>query len=489
MSKIISTTKDVWKYNIEELDSYLDGLVRALNGTCDVYVVGGAVRDTLLGKKPHDYDFVAVPREGHSIEEFEKYKTVGKNFPVVLWRYAGKTHEVAIVKNLREDLRRRDCTINAIAFSYYNHGTLIHPEGALDDINNKVIKVHGNIEKKLKEDPIRILRLLRFAAKYDFTIDMDTYCELHRLRHLIKDKSIPRDRIYHELQKGITCGNGAGFVRLLDEFELLEHFFPAVHAVKEVDGAHYHNEKVFTHILSALRAIDGINLPFELKMSALYHDVGKIQHEVTEEGKVRFVKHADVSKKLVVRDLNKLGFPKEKVAYIKTLVGEHMSFIGGRKSLMKLIIRLDRGKVPFKEFMWMKYADSKGNMRTKTDFKYFAKQYRDCLRILNPKHVPSLKDLDLNGRDLIEMGIPEGKAIGKILNVLWENFLEGRVENKKESLVTFVRRMIAQDSTYETVLSTDDWEMLMYEINKPSKVNEKLKKFLKQPNVLVDKDT
>lgn len=409
-------------------------IARRLSG-CYVYVVGGAVRDLLMGKNPTDIDFVAIPINIPMSKATLGLHMVGKCYPIALIDKC----EVSFANSLDEDLMRRDFTINSMYLDIPQN-TLKATEKSLKDLNNRVLDCHGNIVNLIKADPVRLLRAFRFSAKYNLEISDNIHFDLYKVRNLIKSGSIPSDRLYQEISKGIMCGNGYSFVKYLDEYELLEFFFPSLYAVKGVDGAHYHNETVYTHCINALKALDPINLPFYLKMAALYHDVGKIKHEVTKEGKIRFSKHAALSQKLVRKDLgysgNCRGIPHVEQTCIATLVGNHMNLIGGKKSLMKLLIKLGNGNVTLKDYIWLKYADSKANMKSCTNFMYFWRKYKDCLQIQNVKHVPSVKDLAVSGHDVMsELKIPQGRGVGIVLKSLWEMYLNGDISNDKDILL------------------------------------------------------
>lgn len=433
--------------------------IEGLGLTCHVALVGGCVRDILLGETPRDYDIAVVFPD-------DKYMTeiaLPRIMPSGIWKpliTAGRTpvvmmcgREVCFVGDVKSDIMRRDVSINSVyCFMYENnlpedYYYLEMPKEALEDFEKGQIRIHGDVEATLRQDPIRILRVLRLSAQLGFSIEYETHYELHRLRNLLEDGWNGRwynpERMYTELKKAFTNGHAYEFVKLLDEYELLQFVFPAVHALKGVDGAHYHNETVFTHCLSALKALDPVNLPFQTKLAALYHDVGKVEHELSPEGKIRFVGHDKRGARLAKRDCIKLHLPNYVIHYVECMVANHMTLIGGKKSLTKLLLRLkvnknqeSRALVPLKEFVWQKYADSKGNMKAKTDFMHFWKMYRDCLKMINPKHVPSVKDLVINGNDIMqELNITPGKKIGIILSILWENVVNEELENNYDVLI------------------------------------------------------
>lgn len=191
-----------------------------------------------------------------------------------------------------------------------------------------------------------------------------------------------------------------------------------------------------THCLSALKALDDTNQPFYVKIAALYHDVGKVEHCLSPEGKVRFTNHAKLSYQLAKRDFQNLKFPRRILEKSTILIREHMSMLGGKKSITKLVARLGEGGVKLKQFIWLKYADSKANMKTRTDFNYFQELYKQCVKVVKPEHIPSVRDLVISGTDVINvLGVPEGRLVGTILKTLWQEYLDGKVDNSREDLL------------------------------------------------------
>lgn len=419
---------------IKQLSRYIQSAFSSNGYNVNLYLVGGAVRDMLIERTPNDYDFVLT---GVTIEEAHEILPdtfiVGKNYPVLILVHEKEHYEISVAPSLKEDRLRRDYTINSL---YYDLAAdeLLEDIG-LQDLRNSILRC-VNPDYKFTDDPVRILRGLRMIATYKLEFDYETYYDMQRLRNLLFEQEIPPERIFTEMRKGFTCGNAFKFVQLLDEFELLEKYFPAVHALKGVDGGHYHNETVFNHVMSALKALDPIKLPFQLKLAALYHDVGKQKWEVLEDGRRRFSNHAAFGHDLVEGDLSRLKFPIGIKLYLKTMVYHHMQQIDGKKSIFKLARALKSAKIPIKDFFWLRYADKKGSHVRKTDFLEIKKSYKNCLKILNPKHEVSITDLKINGRQVMKtLGISQGKEVGIILRALFEKWCAGEIQNNKMLLL------------------------------------------------------
>ena len=292
----------------------------------------------------------------------------------------------------------------------------------------------------METDPVSILSYLRLIASYDLIIPKETHFEI--FKHKDKLKQVDFGELLPELTEGIITGC-AQFIELLDRYELLEHFFPAVHATKGIDGGHYHNETVYSHLLNALSALSDIDLPIEVYLAALYHDVGKVKYEILEDGRRRFTNHAVFSSELVERDLRRLKFDLGIICMAKSLCSLHMSYIGGKKSIFKLKNILDENKIPLKNFFWLKYADSMSNNLRETNFMDFWKLYRRSLEVLNKKPEPSVKDLEVNGRDLINIfNMSEGEEIGKVLKILFEKVQTGELINEREELLKYIPEVL-----------------------------------------------
>jgi tRNA nucleotidyltransferase/poly(A) polymerase len=440
-------------------------------------VVGGAVRDYYWGCEPSDYDLVIIGADIEDVlEKLPDSFSYGNVCEVV--NYEG--FEIKVCKTFGADIESRDYTINS-AYAFYTMAgdfELVAPYG-IEDIKNKVLRFANDPEVLIKKDPIKILRGLRLTAKYHLQIEKETYYEIFRLRNHLVSFDVPHSRVYTEMVKAFTSHHAYEFVRLLDEFELLEWYFPAVHALKGIDGGHYHNETVFSHVLGALKALDDTNLPFNLKLSALYHDVGKVQWEILPDGRRRFSNHNAFGEQLVECDLRRLKFPTRVITYAKTMVYHHMAQIDGKKSIYKLMRALDKHKIPLKHFMYLRYADNKGSHKKKSNFMLIWKRYRFCMNILNPKYIPSIKDLEVNGNDVMScLHIEPSRKVGEILKTLFEMWQEGNIENEREKLLDSIKVLGGQEvSLYETSLSDTDWEILMNALNNPEK-NDKLEKFI-----------
>ena len=293
--------------------------------------------------------------------------------------------------------------------------------------------------KHYKDDPVNILRKIVMLAITGSSISDDDYYNILICRNKLTLKHLQTKYCYNMIISPFKEGKGYEFIKLLEEVELLELIFPSISKLIGIDGGHYHNETVYTHVLGALRALDNVKVPWYVKLAALYHDCGKSKWEISPEGKRRFTDHAPFGAKLVENDLRRLKFPKGIISTVKTLVCYHMSHINDQMqihahSLRRVKTKFDEIGIPLKYFFWIRYADNKGSAVKQTDFSYYWKVYRRSLRTLNPPHVPSIKDLEINGYDIIKNfgdcnGDIEGKCIGYILKNLFIKWQAGEIEN------------------------------------------------------------
>lgn len=380
--------------------------------------------------------------------------TCSKNNSVIYRSHTGEDITVYVFNSFSKVYERLKFNLTSLLFcvepEYYSAWSLrnevrrgLHMclRCPLEYVNDFIWRTLKFCDDSLMEtDPVSILTYLRLVASYELDIPKETHFKIFKYKD--KLKQIDFIEVLPELIKGIINGC-AQFIELLDKYELLEHFFPAVHATKGIDGGHYHNETVYSHLLNALNALSDIDLPIEVYLAALYHDVGKVKYEILEDGRRRFTNHAVFSSELVERDLRRLKFDLGIICMAKSLCSLHMSYIGGKKSIFKLKNSLDENKISLKNFFWLKYADSMSNNLRETNFIDFWKLYRRSLEVLNKKPEPSVKDLEVNGRDLINIfNMSEGGEIGKVLKILFEKVQTGELINEREELLKYIPEVL-----------------------------------------------
>lgn len=418
----------------------------------EAHIVGGCVRDCILGRNPNDWDITtnALPEDmmklfPHTVPTGIKHGTVtilinNNNYEVTTYRidgeYSDNRHpdEVIFTDSLKEDLSRRDFTINAMA---YNHTSgLIDPFKGLDDIKTKTVRCVGNADKRFNEDALRMIRAVRFASQLNFKIEEDTFSAIIRNHKLIKNVSV--ERIREELLKILLCEKPSTGITSLKESNLLEHILPEIIPCIGFEQKNPHHDKtVFEHILSVL---DNTPPKLVIRLAALLHDIGKPHcFSVDEKGNGYFYGHELKSAEIAEVLLKRLKFDNNTIKKVRILVLEHMHRYSKIKasSIKKFINRV--GIENLNDLFELQTADIKGSA---SPFDFSAVEYMksEVWKIISQKQPLSTKDLQIDGSDLITLGYKPGKIIGEVLNYLLEKVLEYPELNTKETLIELVKQ-------------------------------------------------
>lgn len=421
----------------------------------EAYAVGGAVRDALLGKEPFDWDVTtaALPEQlmalfGESaIPTGLRHGTVtvrqdGESIEVTTYRkdgdYEDHRHpvEVEFTSSLREDLCRRDFTVNAMALS--EDGELVDPLGGEADLKAGVLRAVGDAEARFEEDALRILRGLRFAAVLDFTIEEETAAAMRTKRELLRE--IAAERVQAELTK-LLCGRAVRRV-LMDYSDILGVVIPEILPSVGFDHQNpHHCFDVWEHTACAVE-----NIPPEpiLRWVMLLHDLGKpavcvYDHEA---GKARYGGHQAKSVELAKEILPRLRFDNESARRILRLVEHHdRLFDPTEKSIRRMLRKF--GEEDLRALIHIRRAD---NLAQHPDFQAVRQgELAACdvvlAKVLREQQCFSLSQLAVNGCDMMEAGL-SGKEIGEKLEYLLTEVVEGRLNNEKETLLAAAKESI-----------------------------------------------
>lgn len=421
-----------------------------------VFVVGGSVRDLLIGKVVHDWDFStnASPEQIQEIfpESFYEndFGTVGLKiqnsegeteevFEITPFRKEGKYSDlrhpdkIEWAETIEEDLARRDLTINAIALTQKLEIT--DPFGGQTDLKNKIVRAVGNPDDRFKEDALRLMRAIRIATQMGFTIEQETWQAIKNNAALLKN--ISSERIRDELIKIISSDYPADGMKLLDNAGLLEQILPelvAGHGVTQI-GTH-HTDDVFDHSLNALRHCPSSN--WTVRFATLVHDIGKPKAFVDRNGKATFYNH-EVIGAHIARDIAyRLHFSKEDREKIYMLVRWHMFSVSeflSDSAIRRFIRRV--GPENTTDMLDLRTSDRLGSGVNETSWRH--EEFKE--RIIEvQKHIPSVKDLKVNGKDVMDiLGIPPGPKVGEILEKLFEEILEEPAKNEREHLISMIK--------------------------------------------------
>ncbi|MBQ4526807.1 MAG: CCA tRNA nucleotidyltransferase [Clostridia bacterium] len=396
---------------------YISDVLNILyNNGFEGYLVGGCVRDVMMGKTPHDFDLTtnALPKEMLSvfssyriIETGIKHGTVtvvsnGENVEITTYRIDGKyldnrrPEEVTFTRNLHEDLSRRDFTVNALAYSPKDG--LVDIFGGMTDLENRVIRCVGDADKRFNEDGLRIMRALRFSSVLDFDIEDETAKSIHRNKDLLKN--ISAERIYTELKK-LVCGKRAKSI-IREYTDVFETVFPMISDyvdkfVANAEKTDYLSQNPSLRLASLLFGFD--NAVVRKFMNSLKSD-NKSLFEVSE---------------LNLMSRQSIGCDKVSVRH---LMGKYDSqFIEMLSELKKAYCN----DFDYDEFMHCYNAQ---------------KEQNPCV---------SLKTMNFTGSDLISLGIERGPVIGDIMNKLLELVISDQCENDFEKLKTHAKKLIAEN--------------------------------------------
>lgn len=422
----------------------------------DTYVVGGCVRDSLLGIEPSDWDIctAATPEEVKAcfpdkriIDTGLKHGTVtvvmGRiPYEVTSFRVDGdysdnrRPDSVTFVRQLGADLARRDFTINAIA--YNESKGIVDPYGGIDDLSREIINCVGDPNARFQEDALRILRALRFSSTYGFRIGEDTTKAIHDNVGLLR--RISAERIQTELLKLLDGKNVLNV--LLDFPDVITTIIPEMKPCVGFDQNNkYHRYNVYDHIAHAVS-----NYKFgdyRVNMALLLHDIGKPQCYTEDENGGHFHGHSIPSSELAAQVLERLRFDNDSRNAITELVLYHDTTIDPTTRVVKKWLN----KIGFDQFlrlMDVRLADMQAHAINESRIKRRNEALAIAWEIVRSRQCFTLKDLAINGHDVMSLGVPEGKMVGTILKTLLNAVLDDKLPNDREVLVNLARQLITE---------------------------------------------
>ena len=420
------------------------------------YLVGGCVRDLLLGREPKDYDVSTDARPEQVMKIFPQTYAVGAQFGVVLvpvaddgpnasqtqavevatFRsdigYTDGRHpdEVRFSKTPQEDVVRRDFTINGMLLDPLS-GEVLDYVGGRADLKAGIIRTIGNPEQRFAEDKLRMLRAVRFAARFDYQIDPATMSAMKNMAREIR--VVSRERIREELTRMLIERHARRAFQLLDESDLLEQVLPEISAMKGVQQPpEFHPEgDVFVHTLLLLDFLPQ-PCPITLAWGALLHDVGKPATFRVAPDRIRFDNHVEVGVRIAEDICRRMRFSNDETEQILALVDNHMRFMDAMKmkeSTLKRFLRLPR----FDEHMALHRADCLASHRNLQTYEFIQqKQHETPPETMRPTPL-------VTGEDLIAQGHAPGPKFREILTAVEDAQLEGRLPSRDAAL-DFVRR-------------------------------------------------
>ncbi len=421
----------------------------------EAYAVGGCVRDCILGKIPHDWDITTSAQPVDVKALFKKTFDTGiehgtvtvlmgkTGYEVTTYRIDGKYEdgrhpsEVIFTASLEEDLKRRDFTINAMA--YNPDRGLVDLFDGMSDLKKGIIRAVGNPIERFTEDALRMLRALRFAAQLGFDIEPATYEAIKNLAPTL-DK-ISAERIQVELVKLVTSAN-PGRIRDVYATGLTAIFMPEFDEMMTTDQhTKHHKYTVGEH---TIRAMEGIEPDKILRLTMLLHDVGKPTCKTTDEnGQDHFKGHPEAGADMARAILRRLKFDNDTISAVVNLVRNHDDRPAVTpRNVRRMAIRV--GEDNMDALLAVKRADTlaQSDYQREEKLQYIEDIRATFLQIQADNNCLKIKDLKINGKDLIAMGLPQSNKIGLILKNLFDEVVEEPEKNDRDYLLKRAREMM-----------------------------------------------
>lgn len=433
------------------LPSYVaDALEKLNNRGFEAYVIGGCVRDTLMGREPNDWDITTDALPEQILEVFSAYRVIPTglqhgtvtvlldNVPLEITTYridgdySDNRHpdNVTFTRNLREDLQRRDFTINALAY-HPQMGIIDHFSG-LADLENRQIVCVGDPEKRFTEDALRILRALRFSSQFGFPIEKMTAKAIHRLAPLLRRIAV--ERVQSELMK-LLCGE---YVRnvMLSFSDVISVILPEIAPTIGLEQVNpYHFLSVYEHTIETIAAVEPKPT---LRLTMLFHDSGKPACYTRDKNGIdHFSGHAAVSTTIAEQAMSRLRFDRLTIDTVKKLVLHHDDDLSPADyPLRRLLNRM--GPELALDLIEVQKADVHGQHPDKLDRIAVLDGIAQRLQeLIAEKACFSLKDLAVNGEDLKRLGYSADKHLGDTLDEMLDQVMSGKLPNECATLLRY----------------------------------------------------
>ena len=434
----------------------------------EAFIVGGCVRDSLLGRVPNDWDITtsATPYQVKDIfkktvdtglqhgtvtvlVDKEHAKGAEYSYEVTTYRVDGVYEDhrrpsgVTFSQSLEEDLKRRDFTINAMA--YNDKDGVVDIFGGQEDLKRKLIRCVGKPSERFDEDALRILRAVRFAAQLGCTIDEETGTAMKKQAHFLKD--ISAERIREELTKLIISDNPSMLVTAY-EFGLTKEFLPEFDAMMETMQNNPNHK--YTVGIHTIKVMENVPKDTVIRYTALLHDIAKPACKTTDEnGTDHFYEHQKKGSDMARGILRRLKFDNDTVDRVTRLVLYHDYGIGtdlGIKAFRRFLAKL--GVENFEDYIMIREADIKAQSEymlenKKVNIEKFKEMYEV---VISKNQCLKIADLAIDGKDLIELGMKPGRTMGEMLHYLLECVMDEPSLNNKDILTNLVKKKIREEN-------------------------------------------
>lgn len=443
--------------NNSKIPDYVTHVTKTLErADFEAFLVGGCVRDLILEREPKDWDITTNAKPEEIIALFEKtiyenkFGTVGVCIPKVTGeteynilevtpyrteaKYSDFRHpdEVKFSENIEDDLKRRDFTINALAYNI-EKGQIIDLYKGQEDIKDKVVRAVGKPDDRFQEDALRMLRAVRFSVQLDFAVSYETMQSIAENKDLIKNVSF--ERIREEFTKIIESRNSMQGIGLLQKLGLIKYIIPELEEGIGCEQGGAHKYDVFVHLLEALNHASEKNWPLEVRLAALFHDIGKPKSRRTGTKKeYTFYGHEVIGARLAKQIMERLKYPKKTTDLVVSLVRNHMFFSDTEQISLSAVRRIVQkvGKDYVWDLMNVRECDRVG--MSKSEAPYRLRKYHAMIEEVLRDPI-SVGQLAIDGKYMMEtLHMKPGPRMGWILNSLLEEVLDDPTKNTEAHL-------------------------------------------------------
>ena len=413
----------------------------------EAVVAGGAVRDCLLGRRVKELDIATSATSIEIIALFQgsRVEAVGRSFPLVLVNGV----EVATFRgaDLHEDLRRRDLTVNAMAWCPESH-RVIDPWGGAGDVASRTVRFTGDACARISEDPLRLLRAARFVAEFSGALDGESLVAMESMAGLVRN--VAPERVHHEVLKAMSGEAPSLFFETLRKGGLLTYLIPEMLKSVGQEGGFHHDETVWEHMMLSTDAVSP-KFPL-LRLAMALHDVGKPFCVGVGKNGVRFHGHEEMGEPMAVEILDRLGFSNRQSAFVSKIVRHHMRRIDATttpKAVRRILRDLSDSRLSWRDWMRGVIADGRGNLKKGgLSFSEIRLMVRAIFAETSPRQqgAYTLSRLVVSGHDLMALsGIPQGPEVGRILKVLLEKVIETPELNERGALIEAANKLAKKE--------------------------------------------
>ena len=436
------------------LNSDVSFILEQLNKNGNGFLVGGAVRDLIMGRDPEDYDFATDIEYSRLKKIFADYspKEVGAHFGILLIKVNGKSYEIArfrkekgvynsrhpkeikFIDNIDEDLARRDFTMNALAYS--EKTGVIDLYGGKTDIKNGIIRFVGDPNLRIEEDALRIMRAFRFISKLGFSLDKKTAEAIHEKRKFLN--KISKERIFDELSKILLGSYAKKALCEMKKLGILGFIIPEFKQMKTFKfGSFKEKNNLFSHI------VDTVSLcqkDLVTRFAALFHDLGKINTRVIDaKGNFFYYGHEKESALIAEEKLRHFKASNDIIFSVRNLILNHMILEKDLsiKELKKFIMGLGEKNMIRLFDLILANTNSKTDLENEKGQILIDRLKNRIEEIEKMGKIPDIRDISISGVDLINLGF-EAKEIGKIKNEIYDLILDEKLENEKEVIINYL---------------------------------------------------